>query len=50
MVLVSKYRRVIIEEFPNQIEPHLEDQIALFDPSDIDLILVEGLKIHLFRK
>ncbi|MCX7073749.1 MAG: molybdopterin-guanine dinucleotide biosynthesis protein B [Methylococcales bacterium] len=44
MVLVSKYRRVIIEEFPNQIEPHLEDQIALFDPSDIDLILVEGFR------
>ncbi len=44
MVLVSKYRRVIIEEFTNQIEPTLNDQISLFNPSETDLILVEGFR------
>lgn len=44
MVLVSKYRRVIIEEFENQFEPTLEEQIALFNPIETDLILVEGFR------
>lgn len=56
VVLVSKYRRVIIEEFENQIEPHLFEQIALFNLQAMDLILVEGFrheaiaKIELHRK
>ncbi len=44
MVLVSKYRRVIIEEFSNHQEPTLEDQLALFNPTETDLILVEGFR------
>jgi molybdopterin-guanine dinucleotide biosynthesis protein B len=44
MVLVSKYRRVLIEEFSTQIEPTLNDQIALFNPAETDLILVEGFR------
>jgi molybdopterin-guanine dinucleotide biosynthesis protein B len=44
MVLVSKYRRVIIEKFSNQLEPKLEDQLALFNPIETDLILVEGFR------
>ena len=44
MVLVSKYRRVIIEELENHIEPTLEEQIALFNPNKTDLILVEGFR------
>jgi molybdopterin-guanine dinucleotide biosynthesis protein B len=44
MVLVSKYRRVIIEEFENQQEPTLEDQLALFNSTETDLILVEGFR------
>jgi molybdopterin-guanine dinucleotide biosynthesis protein MobB len=50
MVLVSKHRRVIIEEFENQIEPTLENQIALFNPTEIDLILVEGFRNATFPK
>lgn len=50
MVLVSKHRRVIIEEFENQIEPTLENQIALFNPAEIDLILVEGFRNAPFPK
>ncbi len=44
MVLVSKHRRVIIEEFENQIEPTLKEQIAIFNPTETDLILVEGFR------
>jgi molybdopterin-guanine dinucleotide biosynthesis protein MobB len=50
MVLVSKHRRVIIEEFENQIEPTLENQIALFNPTETDLILVEGFRNASFPK
>ncbi|MGB4497921.1 MAG: molybdopterin-guanine dinucleotide biosynthesis protein B [Methylococcaceae bacterium] len=50
MVLVSKHRRVIIEEFDNQIEPTLENQIALFNPTETDLILVEGFRNAPFPK
>ncbi len=50
VVLVSQYRRAIIEEFSNPIEPKLIDQIALFNPSDIDLILVEGFRNDAFAK
>ena len=44
MLLVSKHRRVIIEEFSNQTEPTLEDQIAFFNSTETDLILVEGFR------
>lgn len=50
MVLVSKHRRVIIEEVENQIEPTLENQIALFNPTETDLILVEGFRNAPFPK
>ncbi len=50
VVLVSKYRRVLIEEFETQIEPNLIDQIALFNSAEIDLILVEGFRNEPFAK
>lgn len=50
VVLVSKYRRAIIEEFATQIEPNLTNQIALFNPAEIDLILVEGFRNEPFPK
>lgn len=50
VVLVSKYRRVIIEEFENPIEPNLAQQIALFNPEKTDLILVEGFRHEAFAK
>lgn len=50
VVLISKYRRVIIEESENFIEPHLTEQIALFNPEKTDLILVEGFRHEAFAK
>ena len=50
VLLVSKYRRAIIEEFENQTEPTLAEQIALFDVTKIDLILVEGFRHEAFAK
>lgn len=50
VILVSKYRRAIIEEFTPQTEPILFDQIALFNPLEIDLILVEGFRHEAFAK
>ncbi len=50
IVLVSKHRRAMIEEFSNQIEPNLADQIALFNAAEIDLILVEGFRSEPFAK
>lgn len=44
MVLVSKHRRVIIDEFENRYEPTLDEQIVLFNPNETDLILVEGFR------
>jgi molybdopterin-guanine dinucleotide biosynthesis protein B len=50
VVLVSKYRRAMIEKFTNQTEPTLTDQITLFNPAEIDLILVEGFRNESFAK
>lgn len=50
VLLVSKYRRAIIEEFENQPEPNLFDQIALFNPEKTDLILVEGFRNEAIAK
>jgi molybdopterin-guanine dinucleotide biosynthesis protein B len=50
VVLVSKHRRVIIEEFEAQIEPNLNNQIALFNAAETDLILVEGFRHEPFAK
>jgi molybdopterin-guanine dinucleotide biosynthesis protein MobB len=50
VVLVSTYRRVVIEEFENQIEPTLTEQIELFNSKQIDLILVEGFRHEAFAK
>jgi molybdopterin-guanine dinucleotide biosynthesis protein B len=50
VAIVSKYRRAVIEEFENPLEPHLIDQIALFNPEKTDLILVEGFRSEAFAK
>jgi len=50
VVLVSKYRRAIIEEFYHQTEPELASQLALFSPEQVDLILVEGFRSEAFAK
>lgn len=50
VVIASKYRRAIIEEFENQTEPHLFEQIALFNSQETDLILVEGFRHEAIAK
>ncbi|HCT99869.1 MAG TPA: molybdopterin-guanine dinucleotide biosynthesis protein B [Methylococcaceae bacterium] len=50
VVLVSKYRRAMIEEFYHQTEPKLAAQVALFSTEQVDLILVEGFRHEAFDK
>jgi molybdopterin-guanine dinucleotide biosynthesis adapter protein len=50
VMLVSTHRRAIITEITPEIEPRLDDQLKLFDQSELDLILVEGFKAEQFPK
>jgi molybdopterin-guanine dinucleotide biosynthesis protein B len=50
VVIVSKYRRAMIEEFSDHVEVSLADQLALFPPQAVDLILVEGFRHEHFPK
>ncbi len=50
VMLVSSYRRAVITEFVPTKEVCLADQLAAFDPSSLDLILVEGFKNEAFCK
>lgn len=50
VMLVSIYRRAIITDFDAPKEPRLDEQLAYFDQSAVDLILVEGFKRESFPK
>jgi molybdopterin-guanine dinucleotide biosynthesis protein B len=50
VMLISKSRRAIITEITPEKEPRLDDQLKLFDQSELDLILVEGFKAEPFPK
>jgi molybdopterin-guanine dinucleotide biosynthesis protein B len=50
VMLVSTHRRAIITEITSEKEPLLDDQLKLFDQSQLDLILVEGFKAEQFPK
>ena len=50
VMLVSTHRRAIITEFTPPQAPRLDDQLKLFDQSELDLILVEGFKAERFPK
>ena len=50
VMLVSTHRRAIITEIIPEQEPRLDDQLKLFDQSELDLILVEGFKAEPFPK
>jgi len=50
VMLVSTRRRAIITEIIPEREPRLDDQLKLFDQSELDLILVEGFKAEQFPK
>ena len=50
VMLVSTHRRAIITEITSAQQPRLDDQLKLFDQSELDLILVEGFKAEQFPK
>jgi molybdopterin-guanine dinucleotide biosynthesis adapter protein len=50
VMLVSPYRRAIITELTELKEPSLNEQLALFDQSELDLLLIEGFKSEAFPK
>jgi len=50
VMLSSPHRRAIITEHPIPQEPSLSGELAYFDSSGLDLILVEGFKHERFPK
>ena len=50
VMLSSNQRRAIITEWDEPREPRLADELALFDRTAVDLILVEGFKQEAFPK
>jgi molybdopterin-guanine dinucleotide biosynthesis protein B len=50
VMLVSRYRRVMITELSPEQEPRLDEQLKQFDQTKLDLILVEGFKAEKFAK
>ena len=50
VMLSSSHRRAIITEFPAIREPDLNEELSVFDQSEVDLILVEGFKAAQFPK
>jgi len=50
VMLVSRYRRVIITELTQGKEPGLDEQLKQFDQTELDLILVEGFRSEIFPK
>ncbi len=50
VMLVSTHRRVIITGIGSNQEPNLNEELKLFDQSQVDLVLVEGFKAEPFPK
>ena len=50
VMIVSPYRRVLINEFSTQLEASLPEQLAVFPSEELDLILVEGFRHEKFAK
>ncbi|MEI8208250.1 MAG: molybdopterin-guanine dinucleotide biosynthesis protein B [Methylococcales bacterium] len=50
VMLVSTHRRAIITEIVPTQEPRLDEELKLFDQSQVDLVLVEGFKAEPFPK
>jgi molybdopterin-guanine dinucleotide biosynthesis adapter protein len=50
VMLVSPYRRAIITELTSVQEPCLNEQLTLFDQSELDLVLIEGFKAEAYPK
>lgn len=50
VMLISSKRRAVITELAVETDPRLQDQLAFFDQSELDMILVEGFKAEPFPK
>lgn len=50
VMLSSSHRRACITEHPDPFEPTLAGELAFFDQTGLDLILVEGFKRERFPK
>lgn len=50
VMLSSKFRRAVITEHEQPLEPLLTDQLEHLDQSNLDLVLVEGFKREKFPK
>jgi len=50
VMLTSSHRRAIITEHEQTREPRLEEELAYFNQTELDLILVEGFKQEQFPK
>jgi molybdopterin-guanine dinucleotide biosynthesis protein B len=50
VMLSSKFRRAVITEHENPVEPVLSEQLIHLDQSNLDLVLVEGFKRERFPK
>jgi molybdopterin-guanine dinucleotide biosynthesis adapter protein len=50
IMLSSKYRRAVITEHEQPVEPVLSDQLDHLDQSHLDLVIVEGFKRERFPK
>lgn len=50
VLIVSSKRRAMITEITPEREPSLDEQVKCFDPSQLDLLLVEGFKAEAFPK
>lgn len=50
VMLSSSRRRAVITEHPVPKEPALQDELAYFDTSGLDLVLVEGFRHERFPK
>jgi molybdopterin-guanine dinucleotide biosynthesis protein B len=44
LMIVSPYRRVMIEEFDKRLDVDLQQQLACFPNQEIDLLLIEGFR------
>lgn len=50
VMIVSPYRRALIEEFSAHRQATLREQLAVFSGRELDLILVEGFRDESFAK
>lgn len=50
VLITSSVRRAMITERPLPHDPVLAEELACFDPGEVDLILVEGFKRERFAK